>query len=173
MARIASKLVVALVIVILLLALWLQSARHDAEKAQASSDHYQRAAESLIESIGMLEEERARKESMAVDAVKRLNATQAARERDRAERKRLKETNETLRAYLDSRIPAAVAGWLWLPADAAHADSPTAADLLVSGNAKTTAAGANVAHGDGWQWCKDVERALDACNADKRALREW
>lgn len=114
-----------------------------------------------------------------LEAVEALRRERAAKNKERAataELERLKRENKDLRAYLDSPVPGAVAGWLWLDVQARGGDgdagSPgSAPGHPAAGNPEATHP--PVAHQAGWTWAMLTDSALDSCNDDKAALRAW
>ena len=143
-------------------------------QAQAEAAQLEQSLKDSQESIAELTAEK--------ELVDRLHI-QAVRNREAAHRqvrsytdaiRRLKIENEDLRQYLDSRIPAPVVVQLWQPPSGSDRDPESDPSKQSDGtDTQTTQPAREVSHEEGWEWCREVEVALDSCNNDKRLLREW
>jgi len=171
MSRIAPYIVLALVMALAVALLGWQGANNSLERERVESARWKESSNTLGKALQEVAHERDRQEQMAVDALRRQATDARARERAQSELERLQKDHEDLRAYLRAYVPAAVAGWLWVMPDEDGGDSGEAAGLPAGADAQ--AGYPDVSHERAWTWCKDTDRALDACNADKAALRQW
>lgn len=171
MTRIAPYLVASLLMALAVVALGWQKAAHDLEAERIESARWKESSDTLGRALQEVAHERDRQEQLAVDALRRHADDARAREHAQAELERLKKDHEDLRAYLRTHVPAAVAGWLWAMPDQNGSHQGEAAGIPAGADAQAGYPG--VSHERAWTWCKDTDRALDACNADKAALRQW
>lgn len=112
----------------------------------------------------------------AVEALRRERSAKANERAATTELERLKRDNQDLRAYLDSPIPGAITGWLWLDVQAGDGDRDTGGVRLPAGDpaaGHAEAAYPPVSHQAGWTWAMLTDSALDSCIDDKAALRSW
>ncbi len=144
-------------------------------RSQTDLDAAVRTGNENVKAINGLRNEITLRDRLAAEQVKR--AGNMARELGEA-RKQLQEkadNDKTLRDYLDSNIHHSVAEWLWVgssdPGGSKEGNSiVAAAGQPDAGDTKTYLP---VTHETGWEWARETDKALDSCNADKAALREW
>lgn len=171
-ARAAPYLVLVLIIAFCGVLLVAQDAAHDLELERIERARAEEAAAVLstaLTDVATLWDQEAA-------AVREASARRAEAERARgiagAQLRRQKREDPDFRRYLDSPMHPRTVSMLWLPATPDGHPGKAPSDLA-GADAQTNTTNLHVTHEDGWQWCQDVERALDQCNADKARLREW
>ena len=153
----------------------LDTTKQQLARSQADLEAAVQAEKENTRTINDLRGEIELRDRMAAEQLKRSKAVIQELNRARKQLQEKADNDKTLRDYLDSDIHAFVAEWLWVgssdPGGGEKGGSAPVAAAQLDG--AYIQAYEPVTHEKGWDWARETDKALDSCNADKAALREW